>query len=121
MNNIFYNLYFKNCFSNFCLICGKNSNNLSCKECNSLIQNININHSKLSFFKQSIYWMNGENKDGEKIKSYGLYCIQRFIPINTQEIIKYIELKNVHSSFSINWKIISDTVITFVYLNPCMK
>jgi len=117
MNNIFYNLYFKNSFSNFCLICGKNSNNLSCKECNSLIQNININHSKLSFFKQSNYWMKGENKDGEKIMSYGLYCIQRFIPINTQEIIKYIKsinfIKKEDNFYHIEIKTISNKNLFF--------
>ena len=95
MNNIFYNLYFKNCFRNFCLICGKNSKNLSCKDCNDLVQNININNNKLCFFKQSVYWVNGENNYGEKIKSYGLYCIQRLIPIDTIDILKYIKSINL--------------------------
>lgn len=92
MNNNFYNLYFHNNFNNFCLVCGKNSNKICCQECNNLIQNLKINNvKKLSFIKNIYYWMNGENNFNEKIKSYGLYLIQRKIPIDTINILKYIK------------------------------
>lgn len=95
MENKFYDLYFKNNFNNFCLICGKNSNSLSCQECNILIDNLDINnYNKINFFKNYYYWMHGKNIFNEKIKSYGLYCIQRKIPINTYEILKYIKKIN---------------------------
>jgi len=96
MNNNFYNLYFKNTFKNFCLICGKNCNNISCEKCNNLIYNLEGNNlHKINFLKNPYYWMDGENKFGEKIKSYGSYYIQRIIPINTIDILKYINKINL--------------------------
>lgn len=106
MNNNFYNLYFKDSFKNFCLICGKNSNKICCEKCNDLIMTLEVNNlNHINFFKNPYYWMHGENKFGEKIMSYGLYCIQRIMPINTQNILKYIEKINLIQETENNLKI----------------
>lgn len=105
MNNNFYNLYFKERFKNFCLICGKNSNKICCETCNEIINTLEINNNKINFFKNYYYWMNGENKFGEKIMSYGLYCIKRLIPINTPDILKYIKKINLNQETEDNLEI----------------
>lgn len=90
------NSYFEQSFNNFCLICGKNSNNISCQSCKDLILTLEVDNSNLIyFFKDYKYWMCGTNKYGEKIKSYGLYCIQRLLPIPTEQILRYIEKINL--------------------------
>jgi hypothetical protein len=95
MNNLLKN-YFEHNFKNFCLICDKNSNNITCNECKLLVSNLSINNlNKLYFLKNLKYWMHGENKYGEKIKSYFLYCIQSLIPLKTDDIIKHIKEINL--------------------------
>ena len=84
------NSYFEEQHNGFCLICGKLSKNIYCLECNNCISNIKINNNNISFFKDSKYWMIGNN-NFEEIKSYGLYLLQRLIPISTIDIINYIK------------------------------
>ena len=82
--------YFEEQYKGFCLICGKSSKNIFCLKCNNCISNIKINNDNISFFKDSKYWIIGNNNH-EEIKSYGLYLLQRLIPISTIDIINYIK------------------------------
>ena len=93
MYNLF-NFYFNNHNHGFCKICNKTSKSNSCVKCNHLL-NIFISKSvKLPhFFTNSKYWMQGQYNN-EKIKSIGLFLLQKQIPINSDEIIKYIQKIN---------------------------
>ena len=116
--------YFKQNFKQFCLICGKNSNKISCNICKDLISNLKGDKlNKIIFIKDFKYWMQGENKFGEKIKSYGLYCLQRIMPINTQDILKYIKNINLIQENNLNYiiQIHTTTDIKFNIIIPKVK
>jgi hypothetical protein len=84
------NLYFDNHNPKFCNICNKPSKYNSCIGCNELLNKFKSNSVKLpNFFTNSKYWMEGKYNN-EKIKSLGLFLLQKHIPINSDEIIKYI-------------------------------
>jgi hypothetical protein len=104
--------YFNNYNSKFCNICKKPCKNNACNYCSELINQLNLNSCKLpSFFYNPKYWMIG-NFNNEKIKSLGLFLLQKQFPIDTPDIIILIhkiynyELNNNihHFYFSVNQK-----------------
>lgn len=93
--------YFNNYFINFCKICFKPSKLLACNNCTQILNNIKFDNCPL-FLKNIQYWMLGKYNN-EKIKSIGLFLLQKRIPICTNEIISSIKYIKNHKLYNNNY------------------
>ena len=95
--------YFNNYLINFCKICFKPSNFKACSKCSQLLNNVKFDDCPI-FLTNIEYWMIGKYNN-EKIKSIGLFLLQKRIPLPTNEIISSIEYIKNHKLYNNNYYI----------------